>query len=181
MKLRKQAGLRWLPMVLVTALAATGIGWLSRAPYDPPGNDAALLRLSWRFRAEASEQCRPRTQAELDALPVHMRTPEICEKELHAYLLVLRIDDGAADTLRVLPGGLRADRPAYVLRDTALAPGPHRIHVSFFREDTGAGRAPPALQLDTALHMTRGAIDLITLDAPARRLVVRRAAASSGE
>lgn len=168
---------RRLAVVLLTAVIASAIGWLSRASYDPPASDAALLRLSWRFRPLAAETCRPRTQAELDALPVHMRTPEVCENEVYTYLLVLRIDDGAADTLRVLPGGLRADRPAFVLRDTALAPGRHRVDVRFGRE----GADPPALRLDTVLHMTRGAIDLITLDAPARRLVVRRAIPVSGE
>src|SRR5690606_5782376 len=78
---RMSAG-RILMVVVVSALATASLGWLARAPYHPPGSDTGLLRLSWRLRGEKVESCRPRTQAELDALPVHMRTPEVCEGRL---------------------------------------------------------------------------------------------------
>ena len=102
--------------LLVTLLAVAGVGWLSRAPYDPPGGEHGVLRLSWRLRGERVETCRTRTEAELAALPAHMRTPEVCEARLLNYRLVQQIDEAVADTAIVVPGGARGDRPLFVLR-----------------------------------------------------------------
>src|SRR5690606_16606466 len=112
---------RMAAVVITTALMLVVIGWLARAPYTPRGSEDAVLRLSWRFRPVAAETCRPRTQAELDVLPVHMRTPEICESEPVVYSVVRQLDDGAADTIRVVRGGLKQDRPVYVLLDESDA------------------------------------------------------------
>jgi hypothetical protein len=153
----------------VTAVCTIFLGWLSRAPYDPPGSDGGLLRLSWRLRGEKVETCRPRTQAELDALPVHMRTPEVCESRRVAYRLVVQLDGHAPDTTIVLPGGARADRPVYVLRETPLAPGPHRVLVTF--TGLSAHDDAPQLSLEADLDARPGRVELITLDPEGHRLV----------
>lgn len=158
----------WLALV-VTVLATSALGWLARAPYDPPGGEAGVLRLSWRLRGERIETCRPRTAAELAALPVHMRTPELCEGRLVAYRLSFQVDDAPVDTATVLPGGARGDRPVFILREAVLAPGPRRVRVSLRRAD--GEHAPAALALDTVLTAAPGAVELITLDPEAGRLV----------
>src|SRR5690606_25638008 len=90
-------------------------------------------------------------------------------------------DDDVQDSLRVLPGGARGDRPVFVLRDVPLEPGPHRVRLRFEREarpvDTGpvgaggdAGAAP--LVLDTVLVAAPGSIELITLAADGTAFVV---------
>lgn len=166
---------RTLALVLVSALATVSLGWLARAPYHPPGSDVGLLRLSWRLRGDRVEHCRPRTQAELDALPVHMRTPEICEGRLVAYRLIVQVDRARSDTVRIMPGGARGDRPVFVLRDTPLAPGPHHVRVSFTREDASDDderASSGALAIDTALVAEPGAIHLITLSPDADELVL---------
>ena len=163
--------------LLVTALATAALGWLARAPWDPPGHDAAVLRLSWRMRSAGTEVCRPRTQAELEALPAHMRTLELCERQVLSYRLVLQLDDAAPDTLRVLPGGIRRDRPAFVLNEIRIAPAAHRVRVRF-EQDGGSGSGGGAglmLAIDTVLHARAGRVELITLDADAARLVHRTA------
>ena len=176
---------RILMVVVVSALATASLGWLARAPYHPPGSDTGLLRLSWRLRGEKVESCRPRTQAELDALPVHMRTPEVCEGRLVAYRLIVQVDSGQPDTVRIVPGGARGDRPVFVLHDMPLAAGPHRVRVSFTREDGGGaardesggqgvtGDAPvrDTLAIETVLIAAPGAIHLITLSPDARELI----------
>lgn len=154
---------RLFMLVVVTSATVLAIGWLARAPYQPPGADTAVLRLSWRLRGERNETCRPRTQEELDALPVHMRTPEICEGMLVAYRLTVQVDDHAPDTSRVVPAGARADRPIYVFDERRLAPGPHRVRISFAREDSVANGAP-AFSLDTVLNTSAGRVELITMD-----------------
>ena len=163
-------------MILVSALAAAGLGWLARAPYDPPGADDGLLRLSWRLRGEKVETCRPRTQAELDATPVHMRTPDVCESLLLAYVLTVQIDDAAPDSTHIRPGGARGDRPVFVLRELPLTPGRHRVRVRFMR--VAPDDAPPAgmpashpLETDAVVVASPGEIHLITLASDASRLV----------
>ena len=145
---------------IVTVLATAALGWGSRAPYSSPDGDRALLRLSWRMRGERIETCRPRTQAELDAVPVHMRTPEICEGHLLSYRLVVQVDDEAPDTTEIRPAGAKGDRPVYVLAEQPLTEGAHRVRVAF--EVVGGTR--PALTLDTMLTTEPGAIELITMD-----------------
>lgn len=162
--------------LLVTIAITLSIGWAARAPYHPPNGDAALLRLSWRLRLPAAEVCRQRTQSELDGLPVHMRSPQVCESRVDTYTLIMRIDSLAADSTTVLPGGMRGDRPVYVLRELPLTPGPHRVRVRFARDATSsaltADAASSVIALDTVLDMRQGIVGLITLDAG--RLVVRR-------
>ncbi len=154
--------LRIVLMVAVSALAVLLIGWGSRAPYQATDSNEALLRLSWRMRPERNEQCRDRTQAELDALPVHMRTPRVCETSVVPYRLILQIGDGAADTTTVLPAGAKHDRPIYLLRDSLLAPGSRRVRVAFERADSASAKA---LSFDATLRFAPGHIELITLDA----------------
>jgi hypothetical protein len=164
----KQMRMFWL--VLVTGAVVFAIGWVARAPYQAPGGDSALLRLSWRLRGERNETCRPRTQEELDALPVHMRTPEICEGVLVSYRLIVQLDDQAPDTSRVAPAGAKGDRPIYVFDEQRLAPGPHRVRVNFAREVSVADGAA-AFSLDTVLNAVAGGVELITMDPGGHGLV----------
>jgi hypothetical protein len=158
-------------VLALTVVAMAGLGWGARAPWTPPGADAGLLRLSWRLRGERIERCRPRTPSELEALPVHMRTPELCEGHLVAYHLSLSVDGSVPDTATVVPGGARGDRPVFVFRERSLEPGEHRVRVELRRAD-GADGVP--LTLDTVLTAFAGAVELVTLDPATGRLVHRR-------
>lgn len=171
----RPAVLRWLAPILVVTLMTVSLGWLTRAPYQPPGADYAVLRLSWRLRAPAAEVCRTRSQAELDALPVHMRAPEVCERRVAAHDLTVRIDSLAADTTRVVQGGAKGDRPLYVFREIPLEPGRHRVRIRFAAAAAAPVEAQVApLALDTVLHMDVGAVVLVTLGADTRTVIVRR-------
>lgn len=174
---------RVIVLLFVSAVATAGLGWLSRAPYTSRDADRALLRLSWRLRGEKSEVCRPRTQEELDALPVHMRTSEVCESTLLAYRLIVRVDGVTRDSTIVLPGGARGDRPVFVLRELPLEPGTHHVSIRFDREradddrdyrspqQSANGAHPISLGFDTTLLMHAGRIELITLASDGARLV----------
>ncbi|CAN5656976.1 hypothetical protein BH23GEM9_BH23GEM9_36210 [soil metagenome] len=158
-------------IVLCTALITVPIAALTRAPYTPPGAEAAILRFSWRMSVVAREDCRPRTTQELDALPVHMRTAELCTRDRARYVLITRVDATAPDTLELLRGGVKGDRPLFVLEERTLAPGRHRVAIDLYRLTDNAGEL--LASLDTVLALEPGEVQLVTLDSEGRRLTVR--------
>jgi hypothetical protein len=164
----------------VTAVAVVIIAALARAPYSPPDTGKAVLRLAWRTNTLVREVCRPRTAAELEALPVHMRTPEECSRERSEYRLVVDVEGRRPDTLRVAGGGLRGDRPVFVMQERALSAGAHDVMITFapwgddeYAPSTPGAHSVAALRLDTTLTFVRGNVHLVTLDTEGRRLVVR--------
>ena len=158
--------------ILCSAAAALAIAALARAPWIPAGHEQAWLRFSWRMNLVATEACRPRTDAELAELPVHMRTPEVCTSDLADYFLVLRIDTASADTVALVRGGVKGDRPLFVLEERRIRPGTHDVQVELVR--AAAARTVLA-SLDTRITVRSGEIVLITLDRDGDRLMVRSA------
>jgi hypothetical protein len=125
-----------------------------------------------------------------------MRQPQICEGTTASYLLEVRRDDElvAAETVR--GGGLRHDRPLYVFRELAIAPGEVEVSVRFTRiepvtpaetaggpaeAEPGASRTPGrellqavpvSLSLERRLHVRPGEVTLVTYDPDSRDLVL---------
>lgn len=131
---------------LTGILAALGgvvlLAALSRAPQAAHGTDMGALRLSWRAQPERIEVCRNVPEAELASLPRHMRQPVICEGRSAEYrLTVLRDGTPLADDT-VHGGGARRDRPMYLYREFALAPGVHDLTIRL--ERLGEGSAATA-------------------------------------
>lgn len=157
------------------------LGLASRARYEPSDGSVALLRMSWRVRGDKNEVCRQRTEEELERLPAHMRTPEVCTTESLVYALSVRLDDGTPSVVMIRPAGARADRPLFVLRDVTMTPGAHRVRIEFARakehsddgDDHRDRSHDTVLAIDTVLRFVPGQIDLITVDPETGRFVVR--------
>ena len=152
-----------------TLLLVLPIAVLTRVPWTPEGAKDPVLRFSWRMSVSGEKSCRPRTQQELDQLPVHMRTPEICSVADASYLLVTRVGEAQTDTTPLLRGGVKGDRPLFVLEDRVLAAGEQRLHVQLIRVTNG--RSSALASLDTVIAMRPGRVQLVTLD-EANRLAV---------
>lgn len=163
--------------IFLAAVALTlPIAALARAPaYTSPGADRALVRFSWRMTVAGDVTCRPRTEEELAKLPVHMRTPEVCTPDPANYLLVMQLDEAAADTLPLLRGGIRGDRPLFVLEERALPPGRHRVRLELQRSSDASGLGILAA-MDTVLELLPGRVQLVSLDAASGRFTVRSSA-----
>lgn len=161
--------MRPLAAAVATALLVLPLAALTRLPYTPPGAGDAMLRLSWRSIVSGSERCRDRTPAELDALPVHMRTPQVCTTDPADYMLTVRVG-GVSDTLRLLRGGVKGDRPLFVLEERRLPAGRESVAVGLLRQAPDGVSVLAAL--DTVLGFEAGRVRLVTLD-PDGRLVVR--------
>ena len=124
--------------------------------------EAARLRLSWTARPQRIEICRTLSAEELAARPEHMRQRVECDGRFASYTLRVEVDDRAVGESIVRGGGLRHDRPIFLLREYELPPGTHRMRISFTRRERIEAReeeaAPSAVpDADTGLYAGRAA------------------------
>ncbi|MDO8665843.1 MAG: hypothetical protein Q7J79_04475 [Gemmatimonadales bacterium] len=167
--------------VLVALVVTAAVGVLSSVPYESRRGSDAFVRLAWRARGERVETCRRLTPEEVARTPVHMRREEVCEGRILPYRLAVTLDGASAAQESVASGGSRQDRPLYVFREIAVAPGRHRLGVSFsrlgfVREDEGErerGGLPERLDLDTTLTLGPRQVALVTYDEERRRLILK--------
>jgi hypothetical protein len=119
-----------LPAVLLTVMAR-----LSAAPLPDHPAATARLRLSWSARPERIETCRTVSAEELQQREEHMRQRLDCEGVSATYALRVEVDDRVAGEAVVHGAGLRHDRPLYLLQEFDVAPGAHRVRVTFTRRE----------------------------------------------
>ena len=150
-----------------TVLAGTALGLVllalvSAAPLPFNTSEAARLRLSWTARPQRIEVCRTLSAEELATRPEHMRQRVECNGRFASYTLRVEMDDRAIGESIIRGGGLRHDRPIFLLREYEVPPGAHRMRISFTRrerienreEESAPGAVPDA---DTGLYAGRAA------------------------
>lgn len=148
------------PSLLRHALAAAFtlallaiVAVLGQVPLGQPSGKA-VLRVSLRTVHGNAEICRELSEAELEALPQHMRQPRVCDEIAPPYRLLVSVDGRQLLDEEVSPGGLRGDRPLIVDRQITVEPGTVRLRVSF----------APALDEPTRLALADAAMDLASYD-----------------
>lgn len=150
-------------LVIAVVGSAVGLGLLARASAAPlPFHESttARLRLSWSARPERIEVCRTVSAEELAQREEHMRQRVECDGRFATYALRVESDGHVIGEAVVHGAGLRNDRPLYLLRDYDVAPGLHRVRVSFTRrektDDDAAAFAPTAFaESDTGIFAGR--------------------------
>lgn len=123
--------LRRAVAVLLAVALTGGVAWLSRVPTGFGGGADAVIRLSWRVEGVPVEACRTRTEEELAALPIHMRSPRECTRALAPFALEVTLDGRTVVRDTVFPKGVRGDRPVYVYRELPVPPGRVALSVRF--------------------------------------------------
>ena len=144
---------------------------LGQVPYGR-ASDHAVLRLSLRTVQGQIEICRDRTEAELAALPQHMRTPTECVDHTPRYRLTVTLDGRGVIDRVVAPGGIRGDRPLIVDERIPVEPGRAALTVRFVAEadatlaaDQQAALARlPKYELARQTTFSAGRVTLVTLD-----------------
>jgi ferredoxin/coenzyme F420-reducing hydrogenase delta subunit len=134
---------------------ALGSGWPQGAEADH-----ASLRLGWQLAGQVDQTCHDLGPDELARRPVHMRAPRECVSEALAYDLRALVDGAVVVARKVRPRGLRGDRPLTVEEDLPVAPGIHRVTVTFAPERPGRGGKPFAFE--RSIRFERGRVVLIT-------------------
>jgi len=132
---------RWGVAAVVSAVGLAGLARLSATPLPLHDAQSARLRLSWSARPERIETCRTLSAAELAQREEHMRQREDCEGRSATYALRVDVDGRPVSTSVARGAGLRHDRPLYLLHEVDVAPGPHRLRVSFLRRERTDGDA----------------------------------------
>lgn len=104
----------------------------------------------------------------------HMRQRLECDGRFATYALRVESDGLLIGEAVVHGAGLRHDRPLYVLREYDVAPGVHRLRVSFTRrektDDDAAAFAPAAsAEADTGLFAGRAQREAVEHARRARR------------
>lgn len=154
-----------------TVLAGTALGLallalVSAAPLPFNTSQAARLRLSWTARPQRIEVCRTLSREELAARPEHMRQRVECDGRFASYTLRVEMDDRAIGESIVRGGGLRHDRPIFLLREYEVPPGARRMRISFTRRERIETReeesVPSAVpDADTGLYAGRAAREVV--------------------
>ncbi len=135
-------------------------------------SDEAVLRVALRTVKGKLEVCRELSEAELEALPIHMRGTSDCDTHPVTYRLRVGVAGQAELDELVEPGGLRRDRPHNVDRELVLAPGRVEIEV-LFEPELPDGASPemtaafadlPSYALRRPLRLAADRITLVYLD-----------------
>lgn len=131
------SSLRLVRAVVGTVLLTWGLAVSSGAALRWHATNAALLRLSWSARPERIETCRRLSDAELESRPVHMRQRVSCEGRTATYELRVAVDGVVLDSAVIAGGGLRNDRPVFLLREYPVPAGARDVRVTFIRREAG--------------------------------------------
>ena len=126
---------RWSVAGVTTAIFLNGLAWSSAAEIAQRRPGRSVVRLSWSARPERIEVCRTLSAAELAQREEHMRQRVECDGRFATYALRVEADGRVLHESVARGAGLRHDRPLYLLRETDLAPGTHRLVVTFTRRE----------------------------------------------
>ena len=132
---------RWSVATLVTSAMLYGLVVASSATVVRKRSAASRVRLSWSARPERIEVCRELSAAEIAEREEHMRQRVECDGRFATYRLSVEADGRSLHESVVRGAGLRHDRPLYLLREIDLAPGRHRLRVTFTRRETSGNEA----------------------------------------
>jgi hypothetical protein len=143
-----------------TTLFVAALVALSAAPVEQPRAGRSQVRLSWRARPERIETCRAVSHEELEKQEEHMRQRVECAGRSATYLLRVESDGTVLHESVAVGGGLRHDRPLFILREIEIPPGGHRLRVTFARRersdgDTAAFTSAPDDAADSGLFAGR--------------------------
>ena len=126
---------------VLVAAAVLAVTSGSHVPVAANPSGRAMLRVAWSARPERVETCRTLGDAELAALPQHMRQRVVCEGTTARYRLAVRRDGELLASAVLRGGGLRHDRELYVFRELPVPSGRSTLEVRLTRLDASAADA----------------------------------------
>jgi len=154
--------------VFVTMAAVVALAAGSRVPWQWTDDERAVVRLSWRAPALRIEECRPLTEEEKAARPVHMRRDSTCVGRGVDFRLEVDLDGRPVVRDTIAGSAEIGDRPVAIRREIPVEPGGRSLTVRF---DPLEGSSRPS-RLEETLDLAPREIAVVTR--AEGELVVRR-------
>jgi hypothetical protein len=124
----------------------------------------ALLGIAVRTMAGTVQDCRALSEAEMAALPQHMRRKEICESRAAPYRLEVRIDGETRLDRVYRPAGIHGDRPITVDEHIGVTAGSHAVSIRFAPADPASTDQLPVFTFEQAVELVEGRIRVARLE-----------------
>lgn len=124
----------------------------------------ALLGIAVRTMAGTVQDCRALSEAEMAALPQHMRRKEICETRAAPYRLEVSIDGETRLDRVYRPAGIHGDRPITVDERIGVTVGSHAVSIRFAPVDTASTDQLPVFTFAQNVDLAEGRIRVAWLE-----------------
>ena len=124
----------------------------------------ALLGIAVRTMAGTVQDCRALSEAEMAALPQHMRRKEICETRAAQYRLEVRVDGETRLDRIYSPAGIHGDRPITVDERIGVTAGSHAVTIHFAPADPATTDQLPVFTFEQDVELTEGRIRVARLE-----------------
>ncbi|MCB1851376.1 MAG: hypothetical protein KDI83_11485 [Gammaproteobacteria bacterium] len=98
-------------------------------PYVRLAADEAMISLALSHAGKPVQECRRKSQEELNKLPPNMRVLEECPRERSPVRIEVLVDDQAVIDERINPPGLYRDQGVDVYHSVKVPVGDHRLEV----------------------------------------------------
>ena len=124
----------------------------------------ALLGIAVRTMAGTVQDCRALSEAEMAALPQHMRRKEICETRAAPYRLEVSIDGETRLDRVYRPAGIHGDRPITVDERLGVTAGSHDVSIRFAPADPASSAQLPVFTFAQHVDLAEGRIRVARLE-----------------
>jgi hypothetical protein len=124
----------------------------------------ALLGIAVRTMAGTVQDCRALSEAEIAALPQHMRRKEICETRAAPYRLEVSIDGETRLDRVYRPAGIHGDRPITVDERIGVTAGSHAVSIRFAPVDPASTDQLPVFTFAQDVDLAEGRIRVARLE-----------------
>lgn len=137
----RRPGPVWLGAAIAVGLAAVVLVGGTRVAWGVPRPALPELVVSFKHPGAVVEDCRQLTDAEKQALPVHMRRDQECGRARAAVRLVVTVDGVVTHDQAYPAKGLWGDGNSVAVAPVAVPPGEHRVEVTIEDGATSHGDA----------------------------------------
>lgn len=159
MRERVQAGIRLATGGALLALLVV----VTHVNVSDPAT-GALLGIAVRTMAGTVQDCRALSEAEMAALPQHMRRKEICESRAAPYRLEVSIDGETRIDRVYRPAGIHGDRPITVDERIGVAAGSRAVTIRFAPADPASTDQLPVFMFEQNVDLAEGRIRVARLE-----------------